>query len=128
VAPNLKVGSNGAAALNIAEPDLSSFTGISHNVWPAFGGGGKNAECIVNGKTSSQGDWTAFPQVSHENFADLTLDDNACPILGSPADGAGEPTAAVAFDQLDHRRSAKPTVGAIEIGENPTTQQAVHNN
>jgi PKD repeat protein len=128
VAPNLKVGSSGAAAVNIAEADLSSFTNISHNVWPAFGAGGKNAECIVNNKTMSQADWTAFPQVSHENFANLTLDDSACPILGSPADGSGESLAAVVFDQLGHRRSAQPTVGAIEIGANPTTQRAGHNN
>ena len=73
IAPGLKVGTNGAAAVNVAQDDLSSFNEISGNVWPMFGGGGKNAEFILNNRTIGQSDWMAKPQVKQDSFEDRPI-------------------------------------------------------
>jgi PKD repeat protein len=122
IAPNLRVGDSGAAAVNIAQDDLGSFKEISHNVWPAFGGSGAK-EMLLNGHVLSAAQWQAFPQVKQDLFAEVKVNDQGMPAAGSAADGAGVPLNAVVFDLAGRNRPARPSVGAVEIGEVPTPRK-----
>jgi hypothetical protein len=128
---NLKAGTSGAAAVNLAETDLRSFTAISHNVWPMFAGGGSGSEFLLNNHPTRLTDWLAFPQVKADTSANVALDEKNSPAPGSAADAGGEPLAAVCFDQRGRIRPAHPTAGAIEISPAPTmlpaTADAPHN-
>jgi PKD repeat protein len=115
VAPHLKTGTSGAAAVNIAEPDLSSFSAIGHNLWPAFG----STECMVDNKPVSQTEWDKMPPVQGDLFADVTVDEKGKPSPGSKTEAAGVPLASVVFDLMGVRRSAHPTIGAMEISSKP---------
>jgi PKD repeat protein len=109
VATHLKVGANGAAAVNIAQPNLSSFSAISHNIWPV--------ECMLENRVISQADWMKLPPVSQDQFAHVEVDENGRP-AGKMVEGAGVPLAGVYFDIDGNPRPARPTIGAIEIGSN----------
>jgi PKD repeat protein len=115
IAPHLKVGANGAAAVNVAEKDLSSFTAIGHNIWPKFDQG----ESMVNNKAISQAEWTAMPQVRQDSFAEISEGQKDIP--------TGEAVPAVVFDFDGHRRPAKPMIGAMEMKMSPATQPAAGN-
>ena len=131
IAPNLHVGTYGAAAVNINEQDLSSFTEIGHNVWPAFGGGNGDCEGLLNNHVLTRAQWAAFPQVKQDVFADIAADDRSAPAVGSVADGHAEASNAVVFDYLGRHRPARPSVGAVEPGDIlttiPTTQKTDRN-
>jgi PKD repeat protein len=124
IAPNLKVGVNGAAVINLAEGNLSSFTAIGHNLWPVYGGGEQGVEFMANKQTLTLANWLSFAQVRADATGSVTLDDKNAPPIGSPADGQGEPLAAVCFDQRGHPRPAHPTVGAVEASIRPATLPA----
>ena len=115
VATHLKVGANGASAVNIAQADLSSFTAISHNVWPV--------ECMLNNRVIARADWGKLPQVSQDQFATVALDDKGTPSAGSVVDGTGAAMEGVIFDLQGHRRPAKPTIGAIEMHGSATSEE-----
>ena len=87
IAPHLKVGTNGAGAVNVAEADLSSFTAIDHNIWPKFGNG--TAELMVANHTISQSDWKAMPPVKQDSFADIAVDDKGMPADSAAIKGVG---------------------------------------
>jgi PKD repeat protein len=135
IAPHLRVGVEGAAAVNINESDLSSFTEISHNIWPAFGHTGSvpdGNEMLLGNRAITAAQWLAFPLVKDDAFADLTVDEQATPASGSAAEGRAEHSNAVVFDYLGRVRSPHPSVGAIEVGlapptTVPTAQRAEHN-
>jgi PKD repeat protein len=109
VATHLKVGANGAGAVNIAQSDLSSFSAISHNIWPV--------ECMLNNRVITQADWATSSPVSQDQFARVDLDENGTP-SGNTLDEAGVALDGVVFDIDGNRRPAKPTIGAIETGRN----------
>ncbi len=124
IAPNLKVGTSGAAAVNIAEPDLSSFTAIGHNVWPIFSGGEPGGEFLLNNHPISLATWLGFANVQADVAASVAVDEKFAPPIGSAADGHGEPLAAVCFDQRGHPRPAHPTAGAVEASAAASTLPA----
>jgi PKD repeat protein len=70
IAPQLKMGPNGSAAVNTVQTDLSSFTIISHNTWPAAAEGA----CIVNNHTLGHDEWESQPQVKEDHFAEAKVD------------------------------------------------------
>jgi hypothetical protein len=79
------------------------------------------AEYLMNNRTINRPDWLALPQVKADVVANVQLDEKTTPAPGSAADGAGESSPEVCFDQLGRRRPEHPTVGAIEISTSPAT-------
>ena len=126
VAPNLNVGAYGAAALNIAEEDLSSFTEISRNVWPSFDKRGKDDQVLLDGHVISRSKWSAFPQVKDDAFADITVDDRAMP-GGDVARLQAMPLKSILFDLYGQRRGSHPSVGAVEMKDASTPTEAGRN-
>jgi len=53
---------------------------ITRNTWPAFGGGGKDAECILNNRTIGKAAWSAMPPVKDDAFADVPPDEKGIPV------------------------------------------------
>jgi PKD repeat protein len=121
IAPHLKVGSRGAAAINVAEGNLSSFTAIGHNIWPIFSGGDQAAEFLIDNRDVSLTDWLKFPQVRGDVVGSVTLDEKGAPAINSVADAHGEPLPAVCFDERGKTRPAHPTVGAVETSTGTST-------
>lgn len=79
VAPNLKPGANGTAAVNTAEDDLSSFRDIRHNTWPmptAFTQGTTDGVCVIGhrGYINAKA-WSEVPQVKDDTFANVEVDE-----------------------------------------------------
>ncbi len=121
VAPDLKVGIGGTSAFNTAEKDLSSFTEISHNLWPAFTASGSDDEYMVANQKHTKSEWTHLPQVKDDAFADITVDDTAAPIGDTAALQHGQPTPEVWSDiNGKPRPTDHTTIGAVEI-DPPTT-------
>jgi PKD repeat protein len=112
VAPHLKLGVNGAAAVNCAEPDLSSFTEIDHNIWPNFGT--QSGFLLENHQPKLEE--AVFPQIKGDMHANLTVDDRGMPPVGSDADGHGMVLSSVPLDFAgNHRSATHPCIGALEI-------------
>lgn len=83
-APNLRPGAFGAAAIFVAEADLSSFVRLDHNVWPSgskgtpYAGGG--VAWLGNGSGGSYltpAQWEARRLVTNSTFKDVSLDQHA---------------------------------------------------
>jgi PKD repeat protein len=68
-APNLNVGVNGAAAMNVNEADLSSFTAIANNVWPLLGNGDR--EFVIHNAVVSKSQWLEMKPVGGDTFLNL---------------------------------------------------------
>ena len=92
VAPNLKVGHYGAAALMISADDLSGFDRIAGNTWPAApaGGGWTQGGNVALGaghgpqNYRDPSEWNALPGVGGDAFADVdlaTLNAHGVPVL-----------------------------------------------
>ncbi len=79
LAPNLRPGAYGAAAIYVAQADLSSFVRLDHNVWPSgskglpLAGGGV---AWVGGGTGylTPAQWEARRRVTNSTFRDVDLD------------------------------------------------------
>jgi PKD repeat protein len=128
VAPRLTPGVKGSSAIGIDETDLSSFSEISHNVWPDAGS--DKGVCIVGTGKKGGGlvapqKWNSLPGVKDDRFASVAVDEHGAPQAGSAADGYAVPTLAVTHDFRGRRRpSGARTVGAIEPGGAPATEPA----
>jgi PKD repeat protein len=112
IAPNLKPGVNGAAVVNLAEGDLSSFSAIGHNLWPDVGSG---ASFLLGGRPVTFAAWTAMPGVTSDIATNVVVDAKARPVDAQAVVGKGEALPAVCFDEAGHRRGSHPSVGAIEM-------------
>jgi PKD repeat protein len=91
VAPHLKPGTNGTAAVNTAEDDLGSFREISHNVWPlptTFTKGTTDGVCVIGhrGYVNAKA-WTAIPQVKDDTFTNVEVDEQSRRIAPPPTAG-----------------------------------------
>jgi PKD repeat protein len=68
IAPHLKYGLHGSAAVNVSDNDLSNFTEISHNTWPADG-------CFIVGHGDNSlrnaEDWAQMKPVQGDKFTDV---------------------------------------------------------
>ena len=84
IAPKLQIGFQTSAAVYVAGNDLSCFSRIADNVWPAATGSGG----IVNGAAGAVNDvtgvgwvtaaqWSAYGQVSGDRLQDVTESDLA---------------------------------------------------
>jgi hypothetical protein len=124
VAPNLKPGVNGAAIINLAEADLSSFSAIGHNLWPDFGTG---CSFLMNGKPVTFAQWTAMPAVTDDAVGSVTVNEKLHPASGAMLLGKGENLPAVTFDEAGHHRPAHPSIGAIELAPTAPQPSAEHN-
>ncbi len=123
VAGHLNVGVNGAADVNIAQNDLSSFTQIAHNIWPPGAGDSAAVDMIANQPITAD-QWSAYPQVKGDLFAAVKLDASAVPVSSSPADGYALEIPGVFCDH-DGAPVDRRTVGAKQIGRSPATTQSV---
>lgn len=113
VAPHLTPGPNGAAGVSVVEGDLSSFTQVAGNVWPAVaGGGGTNA---VGRQYLTAAQWQALPGVRDDRFANATVDAEGRPAADGPAVGRGVVVPGVTYDRDGHPRpTTGPAAGALE--------------
>ena len=83
-APNLRPGAYGAAAIYVAEADLSSFVRLDHNVWPSgskgtpyAGGGVAWLGSGSGGSYLTPAQWEARRRVTNSTFQDVSLDQHA---------------------------------------------------
>ena len=120
VAPHLKAGVNGTAAVNVNGADLAWFTAVSHNVWPVpevpakVKGGvvivGTDGDRNKNFRTAA--DWAAMAPVAGDVFAaHVDVDARGVPTAGGPADGAGAAVPGTAFDHDGHPPPGRPPDG-----------------
>ena len=121
VAPHLRAGLNGSAAVAVRNVGLAGFAALSHNLWPvpaeSTNGAGDGA-CLVDDRYCSPAAWAALPQVDGDHFArGVTVDDHGRPAPGGPADGAAVACPGTAFDHDGRPRPAvgPQTAGAFEI-------------
>ncbi len=137
VAPGLRVGTEGTAAVNVFGDTLDGFTAVSHDVWPvpasaAFPGAaggvcvlGTSPDKVKNYRTAAA--WAAVPPVDGDRFATVTVDDRGRPSAG-PADGAAVAVPGTAFDHDGRPRppAGPQTAGAFERdAAGPGTMPAV---
>jgi hypothetical protein len=76
IAPHLKYGLHGTAAVNSSEDDLSSFLEISHNTWPADGCFivGQGPDALRNAEA-----WGQMKPVQDDTFTDPPIDATTVP-------------------------------------------------
>jgi PKD repeat protein len=132
IAPGLKPGTNGTSAVNTAETDLSSFTEIERNIWPApsvFSGKTKDGVCVVGQVDRNPAAWSQFPQVKEDRFNNIMVNEAGAPAVESVAVGFALPTPGLRYDHDGKPRSpGAPTVGALEVSqESATTQPTLQN-
>jgi hypothetical protein len=94
VAPNLKAGSAGTAAVYVAQSDLSSFNSIDNNTWPSpsrsngFARGGiafvGTSYTSENHKTPTE--WNSLGKVGDDQFTDVGMN-NISNIIRLTTDG-----------------------------------------
>jgi hypothetical protein len=102
VAPKLQMGVGSASGLYVCQNDLSSFSLIDGNVWPAgkptdWAQGGANyvGTTVSSSGYRTQGEWNALPQVGSDVVKDVQLGS------GSYSIGAGvDMVGAAAFPTL----------------------------
>lgn len=88
VAPNVAPGSHSAGAVNVIEGNLSSFTEISGNIWPAANGnaGGVN---LLGSQYQTAQTWESYSQVTGDQFENVEFTGDTYQIaLGSLTAGA----------------------------------------
>ena len=121
-APNLTIGSDGNANLNIADSDLSGFSRIANNVWakPAsIAGGAEGGVCYVYPVSEqrvgyrSPAEWEAYAQVQGDVFATTHVDPATLATTSAVVAGTGVRVAGVFTDAYGNLR---PLNGAFSAG------------
>jgi len=126
VAPKLITGSNGSAPVFVFDSDLSSFSTISGNVWPAptilqYANGGINYVWPTWSNTSgykSPAAWNAYGVVGTDYFSDVSFNTSTdAPSTSSVAASAASVWNGVFTDMNGKLRSATGswTAGAVEV-------------
>ncbi len=126
VAPNLMVGTNGAAPVFVFGSDLSSFSDITGNVWPSptidqYAQGGINYvwpswSNAAGYKTASE--WNAYGVVGTDYFSDVSFNTSTdAPSTSSVAANVGIVWDGVFTDKNGKLRSNSGswTAGAVEV-------------
>ncbi|HSV14403.1 MAG TPA: PKD domain-containing protein [Tepidisphaeraceae bacterium] len=96
VAPNIVPGSGACAAVYVNEADLSSFTTIANNIWPApakilgWAQGGVNfvGTSFISSGFQTPDEWSAFSQVHNDSFENAQLTDSYQVVFNGQAVGS----------------------------------------
>jgi PKD repeat protein len=89
IAPEMTTGADGSAAVYVGATDLSCFTSIAGNVWPASVSGNQYAgdglfyiapKWGMPGGYISPAAWDALPQVKNDTIATVRLDATGAPL------------------------------------------------
>jgi hypothetical protein len=96
VAPNIRLGSNGTAPVYVGYSNLSGFTSIGGNVWPAptsvgtWAQGGINfvGTAWISSGYQTPAQWDAQPAVQADTFNNVTLGDSYQITMASQVAGA----------------------------------------